>query len=72
MAVFVKAPSIEVMEHRLRTRGTDQEEKIKERIAKAKREVEFAKDFDLILINEDLETAKKEATTLVRKFVSAK
>lgn len=72
LAVFVKAPSIEVMEHRLRTRGTDQEEKIKERIAKAKREVEFAKDFDLILINEDLETAKKEATTLVRKFISAK
>jgi guanylate kinase len=72
LAIFVKAPSIEVMEHRLRTRGTDQEEKIKERIAKAKREVEYAKDFDLILINEDLETAKKEATALVRKFISAK
>jgi len=72
LAIFVKAPSIEVMEHRLRARGTDPEEKIKERIAKAKREIEYAKDFDQILVNEDLEIAKKEATTLVRNFISAK
>ena len=72
LAIFVKAPSIEVMEHRLRGRGTDKEEKIKERIAKAKREMEYARDFDLILVNEELETAKKEAEALVRKFISDK
>jgi len=69
LAVFVKAPSIEVMEHRLRARSTDSEEKIKERITKAEREIVYAKDFDIVLVNDNLETAKKEATTLIEKFI---
>ena len=63
------APSIEVMEHRLRARSTDTEEKIKERIAKAEKEMAFAKDFDKILINDDLDTAKTEATALIENFI---
>lgn len=69
LAVFVMAPSIEVMEQRLRARSTDSEEKIKERIAKAERELAYAKNFDKILINEDLDTAKTEATALVENFI---
>ena len=69
LAVFVKAPSIEVMEHRLRARSTDSEEKIKERITKAEREIVYAKDFDIVLVNDNLETAKKEATAVVEKFI---
>ena len=57
------------MEHRLRTRSTDSEEKIKERIAKAEREMAYAKDFDIVLVNDKLETAKEEATALIEKFV---
>ena len=60
LAVFVQPPSLEVMEERLRNRKTDSEEKIVERVNKAEREMQFAKDFDLILVNDDLNKAKEE------------
>ena len=69
LAIFVQPPSIEEMEIRLRNRQTDTEEKIVERIAKAAKEVKFAKDFDIILLNDDLETAKKKAYDLVDAFL---
>lgn len=70
LAVFVKAPSIEIMEERLRSRKTDSEEKIQERVAKAQREMGFAERFDYILINDQLEEAKVEASDLISNFVS--
>ena len=70
LAVFVKTPSIEIMEKRLRSRETESEEKIQERLAKAEKELSYAKDFDVILVNDVLETAKKEAEELVEKFTS--
>ena len=70
--MFVKAPSLEEMERRLRARQTDSEEKIRERIAKAEREMEFASQFDVVLVNDDLEKAKREAVRLVREFIDAK
>lgn len=70
LAVFVQPPSIEEMEKRLRNRQTETEEKIKERVAKAEREFKFAKDFDVILINDNLETAKQEAENLVNAFIN--
>lgn len=69
LAIFVKAPSLEEMEKRLRDRKTDSEEKIKERVAKASREMEFAKDFDRILVNDDLDQAVEQATQMVSDFV---
>ena len=69
LSVFVKAPSLKEMERRLRARKTDSEEKIAERMAKAGREIEFARNFDVILINDDLERAKDEAESLVRSFI---
>ena len=70
LAVFVKPPSLKEMERRLRDRKTDSEEKIIERIAKAEREMSYAKDFDVILINDDLEKAKQEAYNLVKNFIA--
>jgi len=69
LAIFVQPPSIEEMERRLRNRQTDSEEKIKERVAKAEKELKYAKDFDVILVNNDLDTAKKEAYSLVENFI---
>lgn len=68
LAVFVKPPSIDHLEERLRSRKTESEEKIKERLAKADREMQYAVQFDHILINNDLATAKKEALNLVKIF----
>ena len=69
LAIFVQPPSLEVMEQRLRNRKTETEEKILERLNKAEKELKFAADFDVILINDDLETAKKEAKRLVETFL---
>ena len=68
LAVFVKTPSLEEMERRLRARKTDSEEKIRERVAKAEKELGFAPRFDVILVNDDLEKAKEEAGRLVAEF----
>ena len=55
------------MEQRLRNRKTESESKIKERVAKAEKELQFAKDFDVILLNDVLEEAQKEAMRLSKK-----
>ncbi len=68
LAVFVKPPSIEIMEQRLRNRNTDTEDKILERLAKAEKEINYAKHFDTILINDHLETAQKNAEELIHNF----
>ena len=70
LAVFVQPPSIEEMECRLRNRKTDTEEKIQERVAKAARELRYAVDFDVVLVNDNLELAKKEAETLLKDFLN--
>ncbi|MFQ3341190.1 MAG: guanylate kinase [Flavobacteriaceae bacterium] len=71
LAIFVEPPSIEELESRLRIRATDSNEKIKERIGKAKTEMAFAKQFDYCLINDDLKTAKKEVVQVVSDFLNS-
>jgi len=71
LAVFVQPPSIEVMELRLRNRKTDTEEKIKERVQKAERELKFSDHFDIVIINDNLENAKQEAIRQVQKFINS-
>ena len=70
LAVFVQPPSIEEMEFRLRNRKTDTEEKIKERVQKAERELKFSNRFDVVLVNDNLEKAKIEAYNLVSNFIN--
>lgn len=72
LALFVQAPSIEVLEKRLRGRGTDSEEKISERIDKAAQEMSRAPEFDKVVVNDDLETAKAESVAILRGFLEAK
>lgn len=72
LAVFVKAPSLEAMEMRLRSRKTESEEKIQVRLAKAEKELSYAEKFDVILVNDDLELAKREAEELIENFISEK
>ena len=69
LAVFVQPPSIKEMEKRLRNRKTDNEEKIQERVAKAEREFQLSKNFDKILVNDNLEIAKNDANELVANFL---
>lgn len=70
LSIFVKAPSLKVMEERLRSRKTETEEKIQQRLAKAEKELSFAEQFDVILVNDDLKTAMNEAEQLVLNYTS--
>lgn len=68
LAVFVKPPSIDELKIRLKKRSTESEDKINMRIAKASVELATAPQFDTIIKNYDLDTAKEEAYQLVRDF----
>ena len=71
LSVFIQAPSVEVLRERLVGRGTDTEEAIERRVAKAASEMEFAAGkFDHVLINDDLDTAKAEAERVIGEFLA--
>ncbi|MEC4115791.1 guanylate kinase [Myroides phaeus] len=69
LAVFVKPPSIDELKIRLKKRSTESEDKINMRIAKASVELATAPQFDMIIKNYDLDTAKEEAYQLVKEFI---
>lgn len=69
LAVFVKPPSIDELKIRLKKRSTESDDKINMRIAKASVELATAPQFDKIIKNYDLETAKEEAYQLVKTFL---
>ena len=69
LCVFVQPPSVDALHQRLVARSTETEEKIQQRVAKAEKEMAFANQFDTILVNIDLEIAKKEAEILVSDFI---
>lgn len=69
IAVFVMPPDEQELERRLRGRGTDSEDKIRQRMAKARKEIGRADRFDHILLNKDLNTAKMEAHNLIKIFL---
>lgn len=72
LAIFIQAPSIEILEERLRGRKTETEERIQMRIAKAQKEMETAPKFDDTIVNNDLKKAFTQAASLISKFISSK
>ena len=72
LAIFIKPPSLFVLEQRLRNRRTESEENIKMRIEKANREMERASLFDYVLLNDNLENACKEIKGKVLDFINQK
>ena len=72
LAVFVKPPSVDELKIRLKQRKTESDDKINMRIAKASVELATAPQFDKIIKNYDLDTAKREAYALVASFIGIK
>lgn len=70
LAVFVQPPSIEVLEERLRSRKTETDEKIHMRISKATFEINRAKEFDYILVNNNLDVAVAEIKERIIQFIT--
>jgi guanylate kinase len=69
LAIFVKCPSMEVLEERLRSRKTETEDSISTRLFKVKFEMSFESKFDVTLLNSDLKQALADAQKLVDDFI---
>ncbi len=69
LTLFIQAPSIEVLEQRLKSRGTETEQSLNERIDKAKEELKFANLFDYIIVNDDLQDACEASKDLIHEFL---
>ncbi len=70
LAIFIMAPSVEELRRRLFSRGTDSQESIEKRIAKAEEENGFADRFDTVIINDDLDKAVDETAGKIGEFIS--
>ena len=64
--VFIAPPSFEELAARLRGRGTEDEETIQKRLAKAREEIPHAKDYDYIVYNDALEDAVSDLRAIIK------
>lgn len=69
LSIFIQAPSLEELGQRLKKRGTETEASLQERIAKAKGELTYASLFDKIVVNDNLEDALDQISTLIENFI---
>ncbi|MBQ8152474.1 MAG: guanylate kinase [Prevotella sp.] len=69
LSLFIQPPSVAELRKRLEHRGTDTPEAIEQRLAKAEYELTFASQFDQVVVNDDLETAKQETYRIVSEFL---
>jgi len=70
LSLFIQPPSVEELRNRLVGRATDSAEQIEERLAKAEYEMSFAPQFDQIIVNDDLDTAKADTLKTIRNFLN--
>lgn len=70
LSIFIQPPSVEALRKRLEGRATDAPEVINDRIARAEYELSFASQFDRVIVNDDLETAKSETLEAITTFLS--
>lgn len=69
LSIFVMPPSLEVLEQRLRSRGTDSEEAIVKRLGRSAEELKQAPEFDVTIVNDDLARAVEETRNVVERFL---
>ncbi|MFP4041606.1 MAG: guanylate kinase [Bacteroidota bacterium] len=70
LAIFVMPPSLQDIEKRLINRSSEEEDKIRLRVAKAEAEINYASHFDKIISNFDLDEAVNEAEQTIREFLN--
>jgi guanylate kinase len=69
LSIFIKAPALEILEQRLRKRGTETEESLRERLQKAEQELQWSNSFDALIVNNQLDEACQQTEQLIRNFL---
>lgn len=72
LSIFIQPPSIDVLEQRLRNRGTETEESLRKRIERAEMELQYSNQLDVVVVNDNLDTAINETETIVNNFLNGK
>ncbi len=68
LSIFILPPSLEELENRLRGRGTETEEVIRQRLAEAKNELAVAQQYRFRVVNDDLNTAVNEVLDILQRY----
>lgn len=66
VGIFVLPPSMDELENRLRSRGTENEEDIQRRLEIARNEVKISEDYDYTVINDDLDSASNDVLAIIK------
>lgn len=69
LSIFIEPPSVDELKRRLLSRGTENEESLNARVNKATYEISFKNSFDHIIVNDNLERARKQAEEITRAFL---
>ena len=71
LTIFIAPPTYEELERRLRNRGTETEDKILERLAKAKHELTYQNKYQYIVVNDHLDSAIEETRQIIKHYIQA-
>lgn len=69
LSIFIEPPSIQALQVRLRSRGTETEETLRDRVSKASYELSFKHHFSTIIVNDDLQRACAQAGKVIAEFI---
>ncbi|MCM1138643.1 MAG: guanylate kinase [Duncaniella sp.] len=70
ISIFIEPPSVDALRERLIKRATDPTDAIEQRVSKAEYEISFAPEFDVTVVNDDLEEAVTNVDNVIKKFLS--
>ncbi len=71
LCLFIQPPSISVLKQRLEARGTESDETLALRLDRANEELEYADQFDHVIINDELDVAYSQIKEIVTKFMNS-
>ncbi len=70
LSLFIMPPSVEELRRRLESRATDSPEAIDQRVGKAEFELGFAKDYDKVVVNDNLDAAIADTEAIIKEFIA--
>ena len=71
LSLFIMPPSVDVLRERLSGRGSESEEKLEMRLAKAEQEISKNQEFDKVILNDDFGIACEETIEVITNFINS-